>query len=152
MLSCVLLAVAFFFQYAKNFEPCPLCLSQRLMIIVIALLSLIVVIFTPSGAWLRFYGGWLTLMSLMGLGLALRQIYLQSLPASEHSMCVPDLEYLINVLPWSELLKMMLLGGENCGKVHWHFLGLTIPGWMTLVFAGMLFIGLIEIFRKYHKV
>lgn len=148
-LSLSLLGAAFFFEYAKGLAPCPLCVSQRIVVAAIGLFSLNALLFRPNIRMLRFCGFLLFLISALGITLASRQLYLESLPVSAHNVCMPGLNYLVQILPWQGLVKSMLLGGPECGAAHWHFLGLTMAGWLLIVFIITLLIGLLEIIRKH---
>ena len=148
-LSLFLLGAAFFFEYAKGLTPCPICISQRLVVTIILLLSLCVLVIRPSVRWLRFFGILLCLFSLFGVALAARQLYLESLPSSSHEVCLPGLSYMMQILPWKELMQSMLLGGPECGKIQWQFLDLTMAGWLLITFMGTTIIGLLETMRKH---
>ena len=71
---------------------------------------------------------------LMGIGLSIRQLYLQSLPAELVPSCAPDMDYLLDSLPFFEVLLMAIQGDGNCAEVLWSFLGISIPGWLLIGF------------------
>ena len=147
-MSIALLGIAFFMQYALALKPCILCISQRIVIAILGLLSMLVLLFKFQGTTLRCYCTLQCIFSLFGGALSIRQLYLESMPSSAHATCLPGMEYLLNVLPWSQVLKMMLLGSVECGKVQWQFLGLTMAGWLLFIFAFFVIINIIEIARQ----
>ena len=149
--SAALLGAAFFFEYVMELEPCPLCMSQRVVFFLIGLTSLAAAIQNPAEAGRRRYGKAIAVIALLGAGLAIRQLYLQSLPADQVPACMPGLSYLVDVLPLVELLSVMLSGTGDCAEVQWVFLGLTIPGWTLVCFLCYGCFGLIETVRK-HKI
>ena len=50
--------------------------------------------------------------------------------------CGPSLDYLVDILPFMELLDVVLKGSGECAKDDWHMMGLSMPAWMLIFFAG----------------
>ncbi|MBT6790889.1 MAG: disulfide bond formation protein B, partial [Gammaproteobacteria bacterium] len=46
--------------------------------------------------------------------------------------CGPSLEYLIDVLPFTDVLAIVLNGDGSCAEVAWSLLGLSIPAWVVV--------------------
>jgi disulfide bond formation protein DsbB len=63
----------------------------------------------------------------IGAGFAGRHVWLQSLPEDQVPACGPSLEYMLETLPFSQTLKVLLMGDGNCAEVVWTFVGLSIP-------------------------
>ena len=116
-----LMAGALFFEHVMELEPCPLCMTQRIVVIVIGLASLTAALHNPAGKGRKYYGGAVLLFAIMGAGLAIRQLYLQSLPPRQTPACLPSLEYLVDVLPLMELIPIMLSGTGDCADIQWQF-------------------------------
>jgi disulfide bond formation protein DsbB len=53
--------------------------------------------------------------------------------------CGADLNYLMEILPVTEVINKVLTGSGECGKVDWTLLGLSMPWWVliSLVLLGM---------------
>lgn len=132
-------------------EPCPLCWLQRFGFMGAGLVSLLALLHGPSGFGSRVYGFLLVLTAGSGLGVAGRQLWLQSLPPDQVPACGPSVDYLLDVLPWFEVLQTALRGTGDCAEVSWRFLGLSIPGWTAVFFTLVILIGLVMMFRRYHK-
>lgn len=143
-----LILTAFWFQYVMGLEPCPLCMAQRIMIYVSGILFLAAAIHNPAIVAQRIYAGFIMLFSLGGIGLASRQVWLQSLPADQVPACGPGLDYMLDVLPWAEILAVMVRGTGDCAKIQWTFLGLSIPGWCLVAFIGMVVLCLIQMRQR----
>ena len=62
--------------------------------------------------------------------------------------CGPSLEYMLDVLPFSETLELVLMGDGNCADVVWTFLGLSIPEQSLILFSGLLVANLWQLLRK----
>jgi len=129
-------------------EPCPLCWLQRFGFMGAGLVSLLAALQGPSGFGIRIYGFFLILTAGAGLGVAGRQLWLQSLPADQVPACGPSVEYMLEVLPFLEVLSTALKGTGDCAKVVWRFLGLSIPGWTAVAFSALIIVGLVLLFRR----
>lgn len=132
----ILLGVAFYMEYQLGLEPCPLCMLQRIVFLVIGIVSLLSAVMSAERArkWLSLV---VVALSLIGAALAIRHLYLQHLPLDELPACLPGLGYMVEVFPWQEVAKAMIMGTGDCGDVVWTFLGLSIPGWTLVMFLGM---------------
>ncbi|CUB02722.1 disulfide bond formation protein B [Marinomonas fungiae] len=136
-----LLGVAFYMEYQMGLEPCPLCMLQRIAFFLIGVVSLI----SACGrqvSWHRKLAWPIIVLSLLGAGLAIRHLYLQSLPMDELPACLPGLSYMFEVFPWQEIMQAMIMGTGECGDVLWTFLGLSIPGWTLVAFVVMAVVNL----------
>lgn len=138
-----LLAVAFYMEYVMGLEPCPLCWLQRMAFIAVGTASLLAALHNPRGWGGRVYGLLLTVFAGAGLGIAGRQLWLQSLPADQVPACGPSVDYLLDVLPLFEVLATALRGTGDCAEVLWQFMGLSIAGWSAVFFALITVTGLV---------
>ncbi|WP_336367449.1 disulfide bond formation protein B [Marinobacter sp. C2H3] len=142
LVCAALLAVAFYMQYVMGLEPCPLCWLQRFGFMGAALVSLVALLIGPRNWGLRVYGLFLALTAGAGLGVAIRQLWLQSLPPDQVPACGPSVDYMLEVLPWKDVLATALQGTGDCAKVVWRFMGLSIPGWTAVCFSLLVILGL----------
>ena len=148
-LACAgLLGFGYYLQYVQGLQPCPLCMTQRIMFYGAGLVCLLATLHNPGVTGQRAYGALSGLFSLGGLGFASRQLWLQNLPADEVPPCGPDLEFMFEAFPLADVLKVMTMGSGNCAEVSWTFLGLSIPGWAAIAFAGLLVLSLINLISK----
>lgn len=146
-----LLGAAFYLEYVQGLEPCPLCITQRVMFFGVGLVSLIAFLHNPkdpSNIGRRIYGLLVSLFALGGLYFAGRQLWLQSLPADQVPACGPGITYMVDVFPMSEVIRTLLTGDGNCAEVKWTLLGISIPGWAAVGFVGLVVFGLWQAFRK----
>ena len=132
-----LIGFAFFLEYVKELEPCPLCLFQRLFFIGIGLLALLGALHGPGITGRRVYGGLLALLALGGGAVATRHVWLQHLPADQVPECGPGLEYMLEAFPLMETIQEVLGGSGECAEVSWRLLGLSIPEWTLMVFISL---------------
>jgi len=142
LLCAALIGAALYMQHVLGLEPCPLCIIQRVLVIGLGALLLVAVVHDPGPAWRRVYGALVVVLGGLGAGVAGRHVWLQNLPPDRVPECGPGLEYMLETFPLSEALAMVLKGSGECAEVQWTFLGLTIPGWTLVVFAGLTLYGL----------
>lgn len=136
--SCILLlASALIMQHVFELEPCPLCIFQRVAFMVAGAVFLIAALHNPEKVGRRVYSI-LNLAALFtGIGLALRHIWLQNLPADKVPSCGPGLDYMLEVLPFTDVINTVLKGSGECAEVSWTFLGLSIPWWTLFTYIGL---------------
>lgn len=139
-----LLAMALYFQFAAGLEPCPLCISQRIMVLAVGLVMLAAVLHRPGPAGTRVYALLGCLVALGGAAISARHVWLQHLPADQVPACGPGLEYMFRYLPLGDTLKAMLTGTGDCAKVEWSLLGLSMPAWVLLCFLGLALVSLAQ--------
>lgn len=130
-----LLAVAFYMEYVMGLEPCPLCWLQRFAFMGVAAVGLVAFLHSPGNIGGRIYGALLAATGGVGLGLASRQLWLQSLPADQVPACGGSVDFMLQMFPLMEVIAMSIKGTGDCAKVVWTFLGLSIPGWTAIFFA-----------------
>lgn len=136
-----------YFQHVLQLEPCPLCIFQRVVVIALGMVFLVATLHNPSGPGVRVYGALVTLVATTGAGIAGRHVWLQNLPPDQVPDCGPGLDYILEVFPVGEALRMVLHGSGECAQVLWRFLGLTIPGWTLVAFSGFILYGLLILVR-----
>lgn len=147
LLCAGLLGVAFYMEHVMGLEPCPLCWLQRFGFMAAGLVSLLAALHGPGGVGTRIYGFLTVVGAGAGLAVAGRQLWLQNLPADQVPSCGPSVDYMLEVLPWMEVLTTALKGTGDCAEVTWRFLGLSIPGWTAVFFTLVIIIGLVMMFR-----
>ena len=141
VLCAALVGAAHYFQYVMHLEPCPLCMVQRALMIVLALILAVAAVHDPKGRGRRVYGALVALAALLGTAMAGRHVQLQNMPADQVPECGPGLGYILDTFPLGEALALVLRGSGECAEVQWTFLGLTIPGWTLAAFAGLTVLG-----------
>ena len=144
-LSCAgLLGFAYYLQFHEGLDPCPLCIFQRIGFIMIGVVFLLAFLHNPGRTGGRIYGSILMLVALAGAAIAARHVWLQQLPPDQVPDCGPGLDYMLEVFPLTETLKMAFTGSGECAEVSWSFLGLSMPMWSLLWFLGLGCLGLLR--------
>lgn len=132
--ACGFTAGAFYFEYIEGISPCPLCIFQRLFVMLIIPLSLIPLVINFTSLGNRICSALILGNSLIGASISARHVWLQFLPKEQVPSCGPDIEYLFRHFPFGEALRMILHGSGECATITWQF-GLTMPGWVLVFFS-----------------
>ena len=132
-----LLGFAYYLQYARGLEPCPLCILQRVILAATGVVFLAAAVHHPAriGGWV--YGGLAFALAAAGTAVAARHVWLQHTPEAERPSCGPGLDYLLSRFGPLGGLQRILRGSGECGAVDWTFLGLSIPEWTLACFVGL---------------
>jgi len=131
-----LLAFALYAQLHDGLQPCPLCIFQRVAFAVLGLALLAAGLHAPRGdRGRRGYGVLALLAATAGIAIAGRHVWLQHLPADQVPMCGPGLNYLLDAMPISGVIRTVLTGSGECAKVDWALLGLSMPEWSLAWFV-----------------
>ncbi|WP_374087436.1 disulfide bond formation protein B [Methylomicrobium lacus] len=144
-LGCAfLLSMGAYFQFVDGLEPCPLCISQRIAILLTGIVFLLAALHNPGVAGVKTYAILGALTALGGGAISTRHVWLQHLPPEDVPECGPGLEYIFNNFPLTETLKLMLNGTGDCAKVDWIFMGLSMPGWTLVAFLLLATLSLLQ--------
>ncbi len=146
--SALLIAIALYMEHVMGLAPCPLCIVQRICVIGFGLICLAAAIHGPAKTARRVYAGFALLFVAAGSATAIRQIWLQSVPADQLPSCLPSLEYMMEAFPFQEIVRLVLHGTAECAEVSWTLLGLSIPEWSLLGFIGMAVICIWQLLRR----
>lgn len=133
----VLLGYALYVQHVQFLDPCPLCIFQRMAFMWIGGISLLAFIHHPGNRGYWVYSGFVTLGSLVGSAIAGRHVWLQSLPPDRVPDCGMGLNYMLETMPFSEVLSEVFYGSGECAEFDWSFLGLSMPAWTLLWYIGV---------------
>lgn len=151
-LACLsMLLVAGYFQFIEHLEPCPLCILQRLMVLIAGIIFLLGAIHNPVSVGRRVYSLLLLLAAGTGAAISGRHVWLQNLPEDQVPTCGPGLNFILENFPLNQAIDMVLRGSGECADVLWTFMGLSIPGWTLVAFILMLLVALSQLFGKHKR-
>ena len=136
--ACVLmLCYAYYSQFVLHLTPCPLCIFQRIGVLALAAVFLIAAAHDPRGPGRRVYAALIIVAAGATVAVAVRHLYIQSLPPGTVPVCGASLNFMIKVLPLSQVLSKVLNGSGECATVTWRFLGLAMPAWVLIGAAAL---------------
>ena len=136
-IDCLLLiSYALYSEHVLGLEPCPLCVFQRIAVILVGFIFLVLAVFVPKTSVTKFISSMLiTITSLSGAIIAGRHVWLQNLPPDKVPGCGPGLDFMVSTFPLSEVFEMVFSGSGECANVDWSFLSLSMPAWVMILLA-----------------
>lgn len=134
-LTCfALYGYALYAQHVLGYEPCPLCIFQR-----VGINSLGVALLLAAGLamaarrWASVTAVVLVLLATaVAAGVAGRHVYVQAQPAGTYASCGASLEWMMEINPIFEVVRKVLSAPGDCANIDWAFLGLAMPAWVLL--------------------
>jgi disulfide bond formation protein DsbB len=142
-----LLGFAYYLQYVDGQEPCPLCMVQRLAFFAVGAVFLMGLLHGPGRMGAMIYGGAALVFAALGVAVAARHVWLQSLPKHLVPECGPGLDYMLKKFPLADVLSKVLKGSGECAEAGWKFLGVTIAGWSLAWFIALGILAMVIVFR-----
>jgi len=136
ILSFLMIVAALWIQLTYQLEPCPLCITQRIIFIVLGLLFVFFV-WLPLNFFVRIiYLLAIVITSIVGLIFSARHVLIQQKYITVPAECGIDLDYMFENFPLLEAFNLLFQGTGDCSKVDWTFYGLSLP---MMAFLGYLF-------------
>ncbi len=148
LVCAALMGYAFYAQYAQGFEPCMLCMVQRVFVCAVGLTALLAALHGPKAWGWKVYGAITALWAGIGIYIAGRHVYLQGLSPEELDGCAPSLQYALEYYAPLQVLKTIFIRDQDCGVIDWTFLGLSMPMWTFACFVLLFFVSLWAVFRR----
>ena len=144
-LACVGMELtAMYFQFVLNLEPCPLCITQRLILIGAGAVFLAGAIHNPNRRGVRVYASVGLVTTLLGMGVAVYHFVIQMLPHDELADCGPGAAYIIEHMELYEAIRLFLTGTGDCTQIVWSMFGLSMPFWVALGYAGLTALSILQ--------
>jgi len=131
-----LVAIALVIQTHYHLEPCPLCISQRIIFMGLGLLFLIAAFIPPANIFKKIFTLLQVLTAMGGAGVAIRHWYLQAHRESMIADCGVGFDYMYDNFPRIKMLTLIFKGTGDCAAIDWTFLGLSIPQLALIAFVG----------------
>lgn len=132
-----LVALALWIQTRYQLNPCPLCISQRMVFMALGLLFLITAFVKANTLLSKFFTLLLVLTALGGAGVAIRHWWLQAHRDSMIADCGVGFDYMFENFPLQKALTLVFRGTGDCAAIDWTFLGLSLPQMSLLAYLGL---------------
>ncbi|OUR72049.1 disulfide bond formation protein B [Methylophaga sp. 42_8_T64] len=143
-----MLLVAGYFQFVEQLEPCPLCILQRVSILVIGLFFLLAALHNPKTIGARIYGCLIAIFAVVGASISAWHVRLQNLPEDQVPSCGPGLNFMLDNFPIADAISMVLRGSGECAEVLWTLAGLSIPAWTLVAFTALFVLAMSQVFKQ----
>jgi len=146
LLTCAgLLSFGMYLQHVVGLVPCPMCIVQRYVMVLMAMVALLGASLSGRKTAL-IAGSGLVLLAGGGAYVAARQTWLQWYPPEVVS-CGRDFYGMIETFPLQRAIPMIFKGGGDCSAVDWTFLGGSIANWSFVAFVGLGLLALATVVR-----
>jgi len=140
-ICAAMMGFALYAQHVLLLDPCPLCILQRIAVILLGVVFLLGALHNPGQIGARIYSGLMLIVVAAGAGVAGWQVRLQNTPADEVPACGPGFEYMVENFPLRDIFSMIFKGSGECAEVAWRLLGLSLPAWVVIGLLGLGTIG-----------
>jgi disulfide bond formation protein DsbB len=135
--AVVAMAVALYLQHVVGLKPCPLCVLQRIALMLAGAVALAGALFARSrGAQLGCIGT-SAAAALAGAGVAVWHVWILAYPPESMS-CGRPFEWFHEDFPLAVWLPRLFRGDGDCLSTDWSLLGLGIPHWSLVGFVIVL--------------
>lgn len=132
-----LVAYALYSQYGLGYEPCPLCIFQRIAVMAIGVIFLLAALHHPRNKGALVYGSLGLIAALAGILIASRHVWIQAQPAGSVAACGATLDYMLEILPVTTVITKVLTGSGECAAITWTLFGLSMPWWVLFACVGL---------------
>ncbi len=137
LVCAALIAYALYSQYVLGFEPCPLCIFQRVAVMAVGLVFLLAALHHPRSKGALVYGTLGLIAALAGVLIASRHVWIQAQPPGTIAACGATLDYMLDILPVTTVITKVLTGSGECAEINWTLLGLSMPWWVLIACVGL---------------
>ncbi len=148
LVGFAVLGGAYYLELSVGLQPCPLCMVQRYIMLLLCILFLLGGLLPLTNFARRFYHFFVWLITSVGVGVAARHIWLLFQPPGTAPSCEASLSLLVQYLPLKEVALLILQGTGDCDKAAWYFLDLNLPEWSLVFFSLLWLVALWQIFYK----
>ena len=135
LLLCIAaLSVAYYLQHVELLEPCPWCIAQRILFMIVGLIALLALVHRN---WRRMYTLVGSFFAVAGVAAAAYHLWLQSRPQEAVSCMGGWLEKTLDASRLGALWPEMFQYEGPCVLAPWDMLGLSIPEWSLTCFVAL---------------
>ena len=146
-LSFLLISIAIVLQIVYELEPCPLCITQRIIFIITGILFLFFYFIKPSKFVKLTHLTSLLITNIAGVVFSIRHIFIQNNWVTVPAECGIDLDYMFENFPLTEAFNLLFIGAGDCSEIDWTFFGITLPQ-LALIWYLFFIILTIFIYRR----
>ncbi len=122
----LLLVIAQVLETGFGWQPCGICLAQRLAFLLCGAIAMLGLAHRPR---LGIYALAVAFFAGIGALLAIRHLWLLSLPADALPACSAPFDFLIAQGAYLAAFTSLFGGTGDCAVAAWPLFGLQIPGW-----------------------
>lgn len=137
VVSFALVGLALWIQTTYKLEPCPLCISQRIVFMALGVLFLLAGIINPNNIGRLLFALLQVGTALGGAGVAVRHWWLQAHKESLIANCGVGFDYMFENFPLKKALNLVFKGTGDCAAIDWTLFGITLPQLAFIAFVAL---------------
>ena len=131
-----------YLQMVEYLAPCSLCILDRAVVIGLCIVFALALLHNPRRTGRKIYATLAALLSLTGIGICARHIWLQHQPKGDVPECGPGFWHMLENMPFKSFLDTIFNSTGDCADIQWQFLGLSLPELTLILFVVFLLLSL----------
>ena len=136
--ACFLLfGYALFAEHVQGYEPCPLCILQRLAVLGLGTAFLLAALHRPAGAFRHAYSLLCGAIGAAGGGVAIRHLWIQAQPEGAVPPCGASFDFIVENFGVITAVREALTASGECAEIDWSLLGLSMPAWVLIALTTL---------------
>jgi disulfide bond formation protein DsbB len=132
MVCAAMFGYAIYAEKVLGLLPCPLCMFQRVCIVVLGIVFLIAALHPARRKGAMAYAVLVFIAAGAMAWVAGRHVWVQHQPPGTVPACGAPLDALLNMFPLLEVIRKVMMGGGECARIDWQWLGLSMPEWVLI--------------------
>lgn len=139
-LVCVgMLGFALYHQFYQWLMPCLLCVYERIIVIVLGVLSLLAVIWQPATRrGVLVFSSLYALIAVWGAGITLWHLRVQFGSKESAVSCASSLPFPLDLNAIPSWIAAVIRPVGDCSVVDFTLFGMSMPFWLLIAFVGFL--------------
>ena len=147
ILSFIMIGAALLIQLIYELEPCPLCITQRIIFIIIGFIFVFFLLLKHNFIIRIAHLLMLATASITGIVFSGRHIMIQEKWIIVPAECGIDLNYMFENFPLTQAMNLLFKGTGDCSNIDWNFIGITLPQLALMGYLLFLAIAIITFFK-----
>lgn len=148
------LGAAYYMQHVEYLEPCPMCMLQRIVFMLMAVIFIMLWLFVPATIGRRIWAFVLIAIGGVGIALAYRHLQIMDMPSETLAAGCSTLGIATESSFWQAFFSQPIQviteawqGGKSCAVKQYQW-GLLIPVWALIGYVGLSLLALIGVIPK----
>ena len=139
LISLISIGFSIYAQFVLKMNPCPLCIVQRSVLVLICICSLLFSIIPINSFFNKLFSLILILLNLFNIKVAYHHVWLINLPPNQQpKSCGMPIAFMFKKLSTFDFLHKILQGDAECARVKWRVMGFLAP--QLIIFLSVFFI------------
>ena len=149
-ISSLVFAIGYL-QMVEYLAPCSLCILDRAVVIGLCIVFTLALIHNPLAIGRKIYATLAILLSLTGIGICARHLWLQQQPKESVPECGPGFWHMLENMPFKSFLDNIFNSSGDCADIQFQLLGLSLPALTLILFVVFLLLSLAMFFTNGRK-